>query len=111
MGKDLIQKRCLSDNERYADLINGLLFGGRQKLGSDDLSEPELGTYGKKERDIIKRASFGVNFAVIGVENQEMVHYLMPLRNMIYDAEEYQRQARMIGKRVRGEKGLTVFKG
>ena len=26
MEKDLVEKRCLSDNRRYADLINGFVF-------------------------------------------------------------------------------------
>ena len=30
MQEDSILKKYLSDNERYADLINGLGFGGRQ---------------------------------------------------------------------------------
>lgn len=28
MDKDIREKNCLSDNERYADLINGLLIEG-----------------------------------------------------------------------------------
>jgi len=34
----------------------------------------------------------GVSFAVIGIENQAQVHYLMPVRCMEYDVKEYQRQ-------------------
>lgn len=30
MDKDIRGKNCLSDNERYADLINGLLLEGEQ---------------------------------------------------------------------------------
>ena len=52
-------------------------------------------------RDLIKKSAFGVNFAVIGVENQEMVHYLMPLRTMEYDVAEYEKQAATIRKRVK----------
>ena len=32
MKKDVTKKRCLSDNERYADLINGVVFKGKQKV-------------------------------------------------------------------------------
>lgn len=32
MVKDLTKKRCLSDNERYADLVNGTVFGGRLQM-------------------------------------------------------------------------------
>lgn len=39
MEKDLCQFECLSDNERYADLINGLFFEGEQKVRESDLQE------------------------------------------------------------------------
>lgn len=39
MEKDLCQRECLSDNERYADLINGILFEGEQKVHASDLHE------------------------------------------------------------------------
>lgn len=120
MEKDLSKKRCLADNERYADLINGLLLGGKQKVRSCDLQEMDAQTpgreawlpvgksrYGQLNRDLIKKAAFGVNFAVIGVENQEEVHYLMPVRAMAYDVAEYERQARAVRSRVRKEKGIT----
>jgi len=44
---------------------------------------------------------------VIGLENQEEVHYLMPLRTMEYDVREYQRQAAIIRKRNRKGRKLT----
>lgn len=49
----------------------------------------------------------GVNFALIGIENQELVHYLMPLRAMVYDAAEYEKQAGRIRKRVKKIKGIS----
>ena len=52
-----------------------------------------------KYRDLIRKVAFGVNFAVIGIENQEEVHYLMPIRVMSYDAAEYERQASVIKKK------------
>lgn len=120
MEKDLVNWRYLSDNERYADLINGFIFHGRQILQADALSDMDAQTgerigsipaekkgKGKKYRDLIRKAAMGINFAVIGMEKQEEVHYLMPLRNMGYDTEEYERQARMIKKKVRKEKGIS----
>lgn len=102
MEKDVVQIRCLSDNERYADLINGVVFGGRQVVHGEDIREMDSQTglwrafpgkktvkTGKKFRDLIRKVAMGVNFTVIGVENQDKVHYLMPLRAMLYDAAEY----------------------
>lgn len=102
--EDEVLKRYLSDDERYADLINGVSFGGRPVVCAEDLSDRDTQTgyhkntrtvKGKKNtkyRDLFRKASFGANFAVIGVENQKQVHYLMPVRCMEYDVKEYQRQ-------------------
>ena len=105
MGKeDEVLKRYLSDNERYADLINGVCFGGRQGIKAEDLSDRDTqtgchkdtktvkGRRNTKYRDLFRKASFGANFAVVGIENQKQVHYLMPIRCLEYDLKEYQRQ-------------------
>lgn len=63
--------------------------------------------YKQKYRDLIRKVAMGINFAVIGVENQEAVHYLMPLRSMAYDVAEYEKQAHSIRKKVRREKGIS----
>lgn len=102
MDKDSVRKRCLSNNDRFADLLNGLLFGGRQQVKAGDLqtvdTQYSMMSGKKRYRDLVKKATFDVNFVVFGIENQEEVHYLMPLRNMVYDSAEYERQAAAISK-------------
>ena len=44
MEKDLTKKNCLMDNERYADLINGLIFQGKQVLQAEDLLDMDSQT-------------------------------------------------------------------
>ncbi|MBD5464821.1 MAG: transposase [Lachnospiraceae bacterium] len=61
----------------------------------------------QKYRDLIRKTAFGVNFAVIGVESQTEVDYLMPLRVMSYDAGEYEHQAVGQRKTVRRTKGTS----
>lgn len=118
MDKDLAAKECLNVDERYADLINGLLFGGKQRIQSSDLQEMDSQQWskpGKKKkhkyrqvhRDLIKKTVFGVNFSIIGIENQELVHYLMPLRTMEYDLTAYRKQAVKIAKHVKEVKGVS----
>ncbi len=122
MEKDLRKKKYLYDTERFADLINGTVCRGKQIILAKDLSDMDSqtgffksavvnGRFRKRQkqkyRDLIKKASVGMNFVVIGIENQEEVHYLMPLRCMNYDAGEYERQASKIRKRVRKQKGLS----
>ncbi len=123
MEHNSIVNRYLSDNERYADLINGCEFAGEQVIAPEDLSEADtqvstlIQQNGKsknrnrgktKYRDIIRKLAFGVNFMVIGIENQEEVHYLMPLRTMEYDVREYARQVAAIRKKVRRKEKLTA---
>lgn len=67
--------------------------------------------YGRKPkiRDILRKAAFGVNFAIIGIENQETTDYSIPFRNMVYDAGEYEKQAVSIRREVkRNPKGLSA---
>lgn len=123
MEKDDRMEDFFSDNERYADLINGLGCGGKQTVKKEDLQELDRHTgirhvslKGKRKkkksvkiRDLIRKTAFGVNFAVIGIENQEMIDYSMPLRNMVYEVGEYEQQAAKIRRDVRRNRhGLTT---
>ena len=118
MEKDLLLKRYLCDNDRFADLLNGIV--GEQLVEPENLTELDTQTgvfsvlrnrFGRNKRqgyrDLLKKAAFGINFLVVGIENQELVQYLMPLRCMSYDAGEYERQAAHIRKRVRKMPGIT----
>ncbi len=119
MVKDASWKEYLSDNERYADLINGLGCKGRQVIGKADLQETDTqtsifaglefvrklpqkaGNRNIKIRDAVRKAAFGMNFAVIGIESQETMDYELPLRNLSYDVGEYEKQAAGIRREVR----------
>lgn len=122
MKKDLQKKGYFYDTERFADLINGVVCSGRQILLPSDLTDMDSQTgqfdasagrekqqkeLKDRRRDLIRKAAFGVNFMVLGIENQEEVNYLMPLRCMSYDVEEYERQAVLISKQVRQRRGIT----
>ncbi len=126
MRKDLGWKGYFSDDERYADVINGIGCKGRQVVKKEDLQELDTQTgfvHGpgfiwrfsvwKKRiamiRDCVRRVAFGINFAIIGLENQETIDYAIPLRNMSYDVDAYERQAARIRKDVRkNRKGLSA---
>ncbi len=118
MGKDVGWKGYFSDDERYADIINGIGCKGRQVVKKEDLQEMDTQTgflHGPKFlqklpavkknhvkiRDSIRRAAFGVNFAIVGIENQEVIDYSIPLRNMSYDVGTYEKQAAKLRKEVR----------
>ena len=102
----------------FADLVNGVLFGGERQLDPRDLTLVAdssgvvyAGPDGvrrtlERHRDVTMRAGDGQRFAVIALENQADVHYAMPVRSMLYDALDYVDQVRKItqGYRESGEK-------
>ena len=46
MGKaDIAVKNWLSDNERFADLFNGMIFGGRQVVRPEELENMDRETH------------------------------------------------------------------
>lgn len=122
MEKDLQKKGYFYDPERFADLINGVVCSGKSILSPSDLTDMDSqtgffrGSLGRSKntarkkqryRDLVRKAAFGINFMVVGIENQEEVHYLMPLRNMSYDVAEYERQAAIIRRQVKKRKDIT----
>ena len=112
MGKyDDAMYSFLSDNERFADLFNGAVFGGEKVLQADALEEGaeryawmrmSQGKKGKKPkaqnryRDIKKHLKEGTGFSVVAIEDQSDIDYTMPWRIMQYDGLEYERQIREI---------------
>ena len=64
----------------------------------------ELGEYKEtltRARDVVKRAAYGVDFVIMGIENQIRVHYGMPLRVMLYYSLGYLKECREIARRHR----------
>ena len=101
MKQDLLAKRYYSDNRRFADLINGIVCNGIPIVKQEDLSEMDTENGQGKRRDLVRKAVFGVNFAVLGLENQEKLDYRLPLRVLGYEAGEYEHQAAEIYREIR----------
>lgn len=105
MGQvDLDLKPYLSDRRRYADVYNGYIFGGRQLLKAEEL-EPAGTVVTKSDKDaslerisdvVMRQKSTGDLFALWILENQETVDYSMPVRVMLKEALEYDKQVREI---------------
>lgn len=119
MEKDTYWKSFLSDNERYADVINGIGCNGEQVVKKEDLQEMDTQTgflrkiprWKKRKvkiRDCVRKVAFGTNFAIVGIENQEITDYSIPIRNMSYDVDAYEKQLTKIQREVRkNHKGLS----
>lgn len=115
--KDISLARYFEDQERYADLINGFLFDGKQVVSGQDVMEMDsrvTGVLGKlkkrfliqKYRDDVRRIVLNTNFAIVGIENQDRVHYGMPVRIMLEDAASYDKQMRQIRRHHRLKRDL-----
>ena len=108
MKKDIGWKSYFQDNRRYADMINGLGCGGKQFVRPEDLHEADTELKGKS-RDLLRKTAFGMNFAIIGIENQDEIDYEFPLRNLHYEVNQYEKQAARIRREVKeNAKGLSA---
>ena len=114
--KDTVEKAYLSDKARFVDVVNYVIFGGKQvdlpehlveldsvqamaKTKEEETKDPELL---QKLRDLLRKVSLYAtdtcNYILVGIENQTDLHYAMPARNMLYDALSYDRQLQNIAK-------------
>ena len=104
---DTVLKNYWNDKEQFADLFNAVLFQGEPVLRSEELEEADteestiLANRGYAEsiqasRDVIKiqkkSTTLGADFVMYGLENQERIHYAMPMRVMGLDYAVYKKQ-------------------
>ena len=111
MGKaDTVTKQYMEDNQVFADAFNYLIYGGREVIQPEKLHrldsvavEVPYGSDGaelpvQKVRDELKyltaMADEHAAYVILGIENQDEIHYAMPVKNMVYDALEYAGQVR-----------------
>lgn len=56
-------------------------------------------------RDVVKQMTYGVEFAVLGIESQQKTHYAMPQRTMLYDSLGYLKEYQEITRIRKAERG------
>ena len=89
------------------------MFKGQQVLKAGDLEETDtdisgilkrndLGKAYQKSLDVVKKTAHGVDFVILGLENQEKIHYAMPLRILQGDVMLYLQECKDIQK-INGE--------
>lgn len=103
--KDMAEKLLADYNDVFADIVNVLLFDGRNEISEDDLVETKVKSQYKaddsklheQERDVAKiLKKDNVKIVLLGLENQTAVDADMPLRCLAYDGASYRSQ--MMGK-------------
>ena len=102
MGEKDITEKILEDyNDVFADIINGLLFQGEQRVLPETLENISVHSQYKAddekmhelERDVAKYwKEKEVQLAVCGIENQSSVEKYMPFRIIGYDGAAYRSQ-------------------
>lgn len=113
---DTVLKNFWRDNERFADLFNAALFDGEKVIQPDALEEADTDISSiiklnghadtlQKILDVVKKSAYGVDFVILGLENQQHVHYGMPLRVMLGDALGYYKEYAQIAKKIK-RKGI-----
>ena len=87
-------------NKVFAALFNGYFFHGENVISATALEPADTAyavtvqnTNGKKQkinkyRDIVRKTEFGT-LVILGIEDQNKVHYAMPIRKMLYDVLGY----------------------
>ena len=98
--KDITQKLLEEYNDVFADIVNVLLFNGKQIIHEDELSptgsisQYKVGkTIHEQERDVPKFwKGCEFNISMLGIENETDYDRDMPLRVIGYDGAEYRRQ-------------------
>lgn len=102
MGEKDITEKILADyNDVFADIMNGLLFAGEQKIRPETLENTSIHSQYKAEdekvheleRDVAKYwKEKEVELAICGIENQSVVEKNMPFRVIGYDGTAYRSQ-------------------
>ena len=102
MGQKDITEKLLEDyNDVFADIINGLIFNGEQRILPESLEniqvhsqyKAEDGKVHELERDVAKYwKDKKVELAICGIENQSSVEKNMPFRIIGYDSASYRSQ-------------------
>lgn len=117
--KDVVSKNYLSDPVRFAQICNNALFNGARIIDPEKLHDrttAELNITGMtpketeavwKDRDILKLYDDKLFLLFFGVENQTDINYCMPLRCMLFDALNYERQRAAIQRKHRRDNDLS----
>lgn len=124
--KDTTAKAYMSDNERFADLFNYKVFGGKKVIDANclvekdstevisflDVEETDKSIKLQKWRDLLKGVEIKSDeraiYAILGIENQSDIHYAMAVRSLLYDAISYAKQVDDVAKRHRKDRDVST---
>ena len=104
---DTVLKNYWRNKEQFADFFNAVLFDGKNVIRPEELENMDTDESTVLEhrehaesisaaRDLVRvrkrSTASGTEFVILGEENQEHIHYAMPMRIMGYDYNTYRKQ-------------------
>lgn len=102
MGKrNIVWNDYISQENRFADFFNGVVFQGRQTVLPGDLvpldsklwrRQPDKNSYSEYVRDTVKLWRYGDKQYILSLEPEESPHYALPVKYMNYESVQYDRQ-------------------
>ena len=98
-----MRKKYYDDAKENAELREELEYYRNRKLSGRQKHNAKW-----MARDVVKKTAYGVDFVIWGIENQQRIHYAMPLRHMIEDALSYLKEYNEIAKKNKKEKASTT---
>lgn len=119
MKADTVLKKFWHKNERFADLFNAVLFDGKKVICPENLVEADTDMSSvlkfknhietvQRVFDVVKKTSDGVELVLWCLENQEKIHYAMPLRHMLGDALSYLKEYQELAAKNKQEQNLST---
>lgn len=116
MGKkNIVWNDYISQNERFADFFNGVVFQGEEIICPEALTpldsklwrrEPTKNSYHEYVRDNAKLWHYrGMNY-ILDLEPEESPHFALPVKYMNYESVQHDRQYRQIRKKHRRRRNL-----
>lgn len=102
MGQKDLEEKLLEDyDDVFSDIINVLLFHGKQMVVPEALENTTVhsqykaddSTVHEQERDVFKYwKGYNIHLAALGIENQTQEEKYMPVRVIGYDGAAYRKQ-------------------
>lgn len=116
MGKkNIVFNDYISQNERFADFYNGIMFHGRQIIHPEALTALDTKLWRRNEgkdsyheyiRDQVKLWEYQGRKFILGLEPEESLHFALPVKYMNYESIQHDRNYKKIMKRHRIRKDL-----
>ncbi len=117
MGKkNIVFNDYISQNDRFADLYNGVVFKGKQVIRPEALRtidskvwrrKKEKNSYHEFLRDHAKIWDYEGTKLVLGLEPEESVHFALPVKYMNYESIQYDNEYKRIVREHRQKRDLA----